>query len=34
MYLQMLGINPNDIAKGPQKYSDLLGALPKYSITQ
>lgn len=33
-YLQMMGINPNDIAKDPQKYSDLLGALPKYSITQ
>lgn len=33
-FLQALGINPADIAKDPHKYASLLGALPKYSITQ
>ena len=32
--LQKMGIDPEDVAKNPQKYAAFLGSASKYSVTQ
>ena len=32
-FLQMMGIDPEDVAKNPQKYAAFLGSASKYSVT-